>query len=187
MKQIEVEFRALITKEKHDSLLSFLHKNGQDLGEDNKDVHFFLYPNKLLKVVNNISKNNAKLVLKLNKIGNGSDFQEIEIPFNPTDVDKAIQMFKVIGSEEIQNSYQERHNFMYKGVEFAVKYTKTWGFHVELEILIRDQNELKEAEEKIYSLADELELKIMSDKELQEFTQKIDNDYKKGKYKNLDN
>lgn len=182
MKQIEVEFRALLTEEDYNILLNFLKKNGKDLGPDDKDVYFFIYPDKLLKVVNNISRNNAKLVLKLNKIGNGSDFEEVEVPFNPADFEKVVKMAKIIGSDEIQNSFQKRHNFIYKDVEFAVKHTDTWGFHVELEILINDKTKHKAAEEKMYKLAEELGLKIMSDPELKEFTKKIDENYKAGAY-----
>ncbi len=80
MKNIEVEFWAKFSEEKHKQLFSFLHKNGKDLGKDDKDIYFFLFPDKNLKVVNQVAKKNAKIVLKLNKIGLSHSFKEIEIP-----------------------------------------------------------------------------------------------------------
>jgi len=77
--RIEVEFRSMFSEKKYNDIKIFLEKNAKDLSEDNKDVYFFILQDKLVKVVNNISKKNAKIVLKLNKIGKGSDFEETEI------------------------------------------------------------------------------------------------------------
>lgn len=71
IKQIEVEHRSRFSKEEHDRLLAFLYENGKDLGQDDKNVHFFTFPDKLLKVTDNISKNTAKITGKLNRIGGG--------------------------------------------------------------------------------------------------------------------
>lgn len=79
MNNIEIEFRAKITKEKYDSLNHFLINNAQDLGEDSKDTLFYILPDKLFKVVNETSKNKAKIVLKDNRLGNGNNFGEWEI------------------------------------------------------------------------------------------------------------
>ena len=125
-------------------------------------------------MTDNKSKKTAKITLKLNKIGLGSDFEEIEIPIDPTEVEKSLKIFKSLNFTEVQESFQKRHNFEYKGVELAVKYSDNWGYHVELEILITDRAQQNEAEKQIHSIAKELELKIMSDEELKDFTGKID-------------
>ena len=39
-KRIEIEFRAMFSKERHDELKRFLDENAQHLGIDNKDVYF---------------------------------------------------------------------------------------------------------------------------------------------------
>ncbi len=173
MQNIELEYRALVSKDEHATLLEFLRVRGKDLGEDDKNVFFFILPDKLLKVVDNKSKNTAKIVLKLNKIGFGSDFEEIEISIDPSDVEKSVGVFKALNFIEVQESFQKRHNFEYKGVEIAVKYSDEWGYHVELEILLSDRSRMSEAEKQIHAVAEELALKIMSDEELREFTAKI--------------
>ncbi len=85
--QIEVEFRSMLDEKKYNNIRIFLKENAKDLGKDDKDVIFYL-KDKLIKVVNNVSKRNAKVVLKLNKIGRGSDFEEIEILIDQNDVEK---------------------------------------------------------------------------------------------------
>ncbi|MBP7786045.1 CYTH domain-containing protein [Patescibacteria group bacterium] len=181
-RNIEIELRSMFDEATYNRLNDFFAKNAEDLGEDNKDVFFFLIPGKLLKVVNNISKKTAKIVLKLSRIGHGSDFDETEIAISPIDYNKAVEMFTRLGFNDIQNTFQKRHNYLYKGVEMALKYSNTWGYHLELEIVVHNTSEKGRAEQKIREVADELDVHILSDKELAKFTKKVNADYKKGKY-----
>ena len=182
-KQIEIELRSVFDEKKHSELKEFLDKNAEDLGEDDKDVFFFLLPDKITKATHNISKKTAKIVIKLNRIGRGtSDFEEIEIPINSSDFDKAVKLFSALPFDQIQNSYQKRHNYLLDGVELALKWTESWGYHMELEIVVDDIVKREDAEIKIRKTAEELGVQIMSEEELKDFTQKIDENYKKGLY-----
>lgn len=182
MKNIEVELRSLIDESKFISLSKFLKKSGEFLGEDNKDTYFFLFPDKLLKVTNNTSTKTAKISLKLNRIGKGSDAKEIEIPISPNDVTKTLEAFKILGLPDVEYSYQFRNNYKYKDVEIAVKYTESWGFHVELEILVEEKKDAKNAKTKLIKLAKELDLQIATDEQLTELVSKVTKGYRRGKY-----
>lgn len=179
--KIEIEFRSIFSKKKHDELKTFLDENAKNLGPDNKNVFFFIMPDKLLKVTDNESKDSAKFTLKLNKIGKGSDFKELEVPIQRGDVDKTVKIFKKLGFDEVQESYQKRHNYEYKGVEIALKWSEVWTYHIEFEILIEDEKEKKTAEKKIKKVADELDVDLMTDEELKAFTEKIDKKLRKEK------
>ena len=182
-KQIEIELRSVFDRKKYNELKEFLGKNAEDLGEDDKDVFFFLLPDKITKATHNISKKTAKIVIKLNRIGRGtSDFEEIEIPINPSDFDKAVKLFSALPFDQIQNSYQKRHNYLLDGVEIALKWTESWGYHMELEIVVDDVAKREDAENKIRKVAEKLGVQIMSEEELKDFTKKIDENYKKGLY-----
>jgi len=182
-KQIEIELRSVFDRKKHNELKEYLGKNAEDLGEDDKDVFFFLLPDKITKATHNVSKKTAKIVIKLNRIGRGtSDFEEIEIPINPSDFDKAVKLFSALPFDQIQNSYQKRHNYLLDGVEIALKWTESWGYHMELEIVVDDVAKREEAENKIRKVAEKLGVQIMSEEELKDFTKKIDENYKKGLY-----
>ena len=182
-KQIEIELRSVFDEKKYNELKEFLGKNAEDLGEDDKDVFFFLLPDKITKATHNVSKKTAKIVIKLNRIGRGtSDFEEIEIPINPSDFDKAVKLFSALPFDQIQNSYQKRHNYLLDGVEIALKWTESWGYHMELEIVVDDVAKREEAENKIRKVAEKLGVQIMSEEELKDFTKKIDENYKKGLY-----
>ena len=181
-KRIEVEFRSIFKENKYNELKKFLSSRSEDLGEDNKDVYFFLFPDKLLKVVNNLTRKTAKLVLKLNRIGKGSDFEEIEIPIKPEDTNSAVKIFTSLGFTEMQNTYQKRHNYLYQGVELALKYSNTWGYHLELEIVVSDQKKVPEASNQIKKVANELGVTLMTEPELAAFVKEVDANYKKGVY-----
>ncbi|OGZ63892.1 MAG: hypothetical protein A3A98_01230 [Candidatus Staskawiczbacteria bacterium RIFCSPLOWO2_01_FULL_40_39] len=168
-KQIEIEHRARFSKEERDQLLSFLQENGKDIGEDDKNVYFFTLPDKLLKVTDNISKNTAKITGKMGRIGEGSGFEEIEFPIERTDVLKAVELFKKFGFTNVHDSFQSRHNFEYKDVEIALKYSEMWGYHAEFEIVIDDETKKGVADQKIMSVAKELGVRLMTEEELKVF------------------
>jgi len=177
-KKIEIEFRGLLAKSKHDYLKKFLDSHAKDLGQDDKDVYFFILPDKLVKVVNNVSKKDAALVMKLSKIGKGADFEEIEIPIPLKSVNDAVKFLTSLNiTDNIMHSYQKRHNYIYKGVEIALKYSDIWKYHIELEIVVDDKSKKQKAENKIKKIADELGVKLMTDQELVEFTKKVEESY----------
>lgn len=176
-KNIEVEFRSRFSKEKYDQLLEFLLKNAKDLGADDKRVWFFVMPDKLLKVTHNVTSKSGKITLKLTKIGKGTHFKEIEFPIEEKSIEPAVQLFTNLGHDYLFESKILRHNFLYKEVEIALKYSKTWGYHLELEVMISSMDEKELAEKKIFEVAKELEVSIMSEEELWEFTQNIEKTY----------
>ena len=148
-KNIEIEFRAIFGENDFDRLKEYLDLSAENIGEDDKDVFFCIMPDKLLKVVDNISKNNAKIVLKLNKIGKGSDFEEIEIPIGREQINDFVKILNALGfTDNIMHSFQKRQNYVYKGVEVALKHSEVWGYHLELEIMITDIKEKEQAEKR---------------------------------------
>ena len=154
-KKIEIEFMSLFDKEKYDYLLKFLINNGQDLGEDDKETYFFIFPDKLLKVVKNISQGSGKVVLKKGKIGKDLEIEEIEIPLHINEVNRMAKLFCALNLPvQIMHNLQKRHNFYYKGIELAVKHSDDWGYHAELEIIIenlkdKEKTRLTEACQKV--------------------------------------
>lgn len=180
MPSIEIEFRSRFDEKKYDELKKFLDKNAEDLGKDDKDVHFFILPDRLAKVVDNKSKGTAKIVLKLQKIGKGIDFEEIEVEIKPSKVSDAVKLLKNLRNyDTIMNTFQKRHNYKYKDVEIALKWSDVWGYHLELEILVDNLNKKENAEKSIREVAKGLGISLMTDEELTEFTRNAEKDSKK--------
>ncbi len=179
MKNIEVELISLFDKEKYTEIKKFLDKFAEDLGEDNKESYYFILPNKVFKVVNNISKKTAKIVMKLKRIGNGDDSgEEVEIFINPKDIKKAIKIFSELKFDQVQKSLQERRNYLYKNTVLELKYSESWGYHMELEVMINNISEKPNAIKRIHEIGDELNIHILTPTEQKEFAFKIDQKYK---------
>lgn len=180
--KIEIEFRARFNADTYRELKKILDARAENLGDDDKDVYFFIFSDKLLKVVNNVSKKNAEIVLKLNKIGRGSDFEEIVVPIEQKYTADAVRIFtemKLTGN--IMRSFQKRQNYFYKVAELALKYGDVWGHHLELEKVITDRGKKNVAERLLRDIATELGVELMTDKQLKEFTQKAEQNYKGSK------
>lgn len=167
----EIEHRAIVPKDKLESLKEFLSREAKCLGEDNKDAYYFIFPDKLLKLVHNTSKHNARMSLKLNRIGQGSDFEEIEFNFQEEDFPTALKLVQNLGLPvKVMSGPQIRTNYEYLGCEIALKWSDVWQYHLEIEKMIRDKSEQAAAEAEIQKVADELGVKLMTQEELQEFT-----------------
>jgi predicted adenylyl cyclase CyaB len=183
MNQIEVEMRTMFDEREYTRLKDFLRTHATDLGVDDKNVWFFLMPDKLLKVVHNVSQNTAKISLKLSSIGQGSAFGEQEVPIDPKDCQKMVDLLLNLGYTEMQNTPQKRHNYVYEGVEIALKQSETWGYHAELEILVGDESEVAAAEKKIREVAQKLHLSLLTEEELQILTENINKKFREGGFK----
>ena len=172
---IELEFRARFSREKYEEVKNFLETNAKSLGEDDKDCAYFVLPDRLLKVVHNVSQKDAKVSLKLNRLGEGAAFQEMEFHFAESDFELAKKMFKSLGLEaKYLEESQKRVNYLYKGCEIALKIGKTWGHHLEIEKMIENVSEQEAAEREIRAVADELGVVLMTEEEVKKFVEEIE-------------
>ena len=176
--QIEVEFRAIFDKVKFEQLKTYLDKNATDQGQDDKNVFFYVYSDKFVKVVDNVSQKTAKLVLKLTKIGRGTNFDETEIPIDPAYIPKAVKFFSHLCPNPVMESFQQRRNYLLKGVEVSLKYSQNWGYHLELEVVINHLSQKTAAVKKIKNIAQELDVKLMTETEIRQFIKKFEKGFK---------
>ncbi|MFI0218252.1 CYTH domain-containing protein [Streptomyces lydicus] len=171
---VEIEMRARFDKNAHDLLISRLERDGEDLGCDDKRIYFYVLPDKLLKVTDNTAAGSAKITLKTSKIGQGAAFPETEFAIAREDVPAAVRVFNALGFEaEMHEAFNQRHNFRFRGVEIAVKWSEAWGHHAEFEVLLDDSASVaaqEEASARIRTVAEELRVQLMSEQELADFT-----------------
>lgn len=166
----EIEMRARFNEAKYNSLKAFLDKNAECLGEDNKECDYLIFADKLLKLVKNTSKNTAKVSLKMNRIGQGSAFEEIEFAFASEDFEKARQLFaKLDLPVKVMRGPQRRINYVYKDCEIALKWSEVWGYHLEIEQMVPDPAQKEAAETRMRAVAEELGIELMSEEELKKF------------------
>ncbi len=170
----EIEHRALLTEEGYKELAEKLMSNATLLGTDDKEVSYYIFPDKLLKVVRNISKGTGKLSLKLNTLGAGSSFQELEISFPEESFETMKNICNSISTpDQVISGTQKRTNYKYQGVEIALKWSEDWGYHVEFEIMIPDPSGKEAADTRIAEVAKTLSVPLMTEEEVATFSAKV--------------
>lgn len=171
---VEIEMRARFDKDVHEQLISRLEREGEDLGCDDKHIYFYVLPDQLLKVTDNTAAGSAKITLKASKIGQGPAFPETEFTIAREDVQAAVSVFNALGFDgEMHEASNQRHNFRFRGVEIAVKWSEAWGHHAEFEVLLDDSPSAaakEEASTRISTVAKELGVRLMTEQELADFT-----------------
>lgn len=172
---IEVEFRARFSRDEYDRLKTLLDVHAENLGPDDKRSIYYIFKDRLLKIVHNISKKDAKISLKMNRLGEGSAFKEIEVHFSENDFDAMKELADHLDlPASVADESQQRINYIYKGCEIALKYGKTWGYHLEIEKMIPDTSIQDQTEKEIKAVADELGLHLMSEQEIVDFIKEFE-------------
>ena len=183
---IEVEYRSLITESQFLKLRDFLNDKAQLLGQDNKDTLFYIWSDKVIKVVENANTGKVKISLKPGRIGEQSYFHETELTILPNESGNARKFCEALMPEKIMQVYQFRTNYMYLGVEIALKYTESWGFHLEFEVMIDDLSKKSEAEALISKVANILDVGLLSEDQLKQVVIDQDQGKKYGNYSDAD-
>ncbi len=171
----EIEFRAKFNKERFDELKKYLDAHAKNLGDDDKDCYYYIFSDKLLKLVHNTSQKTAKISLKLNRIGEGAMFPEIEAYFPQEEFDTMHRLIDALGlPAKVMYGPQKRVNYEYRGCEIALKWSDAWGYHMEIEQVVTSPEERENAEKQIREVADELGIALMSEEELKRFTREAE-------------
>ena len=170
----EIEHRGVLTEQQYHSLYEVLTTHAENLGVDDKEVSYYIFPEKLLKVVNNLSRGTAVLSLKLTALGQGSAFKELEVPFDPKQFTSLNAICaEITAPQQIITGTQKRTNFMYSGIEIALKWSEDWGFHIELEKLIEDIKDKEAADLAIQDVANHFSITFMSEEEVSAFAHAV--------------
>lgn len=129
---IEVELRGFLTEEQYNALILRLKNEGIDSEEDDKDTFFFNVQKGIFKVCDEISKDKAKLSLKIGSEETGA-LKELEIAIPREQVKIFMSFFAALGYSDFHHVPQKRINFFLKNSILSLKFTPDFQYHFELE------------------------------------------------------
>lgn len=174
MKNIEVEIRSFLEKEKYKSLLDFFSNNGTNHIRDIQETWYFDGPQDL-----RIQKNNyhAKIWLKKGKMHDESR-EEIELKHNKNDFKEAAKLFETLGYKVKIKWFRERDEFEWEGIKVSLDYTKGYGYIIELEKMT-DEAGQKAALEILQKKLTELEVKPTLKEKFKEKFEYYENNWEK--------
>jgi 8-oxo-dGTP diphosphatase len=150
-KNIEVEIRSFISKEKYEELLDFFSKNSKFIKEDFQETHYFNCEQDL-----RIQKNNkgSKIWLKKGKIHDDAR-EEIEIFTKDESFEDLGKLFNALGHDVEIKWLRKRNQFDWNGIKVCIDYTKGYGYIIELEKMSDEENKedaLNELKQKLNEL-----------------------------------
>lgn len=139
---VEVEIRSFISKEKYEELIEFFKKEGEFVNEDEQTTYYFDAPFDL-----RIQKNNffSKIWMKKGKI-HDEQREEVEIKFSKDDFERLEQMFLSLGYNIQIKWFRKRNNFKWQDIDVAVDSTKGYGYIIEFEKLVEENEKEKTLE-----------------------------------------
>ena len=143
MKNIEVEIKTFISKEKYEELLEFFRKNGKLIKEEHQETHY-MNTQKDLRLQK--SNSSAKIWLKSGKIHDEMR-EEIEVFFDKKDFPKMQHIFHNINIHPEIKWFRDRKQFDWENIIVSLDYTKGYGYILELEKMCSEEEKLKALEE----------------------------------------
>lgn len=162
-KNIEVEIRSFISKEKFEELLKFFKQNAELVKEDFQETNYFNCEQDL-----RIQKNNkgSKIWMKKGKIHDDAR-EEIEIFTEGNQFENLEKLFNALGHNVEIKWLRERKQFNWGGIKTCLDYTKGYGYIIELEKIGSEENKEKILEE-LKNKMNELKIPLTSKEEFNE-------------------
>lgn len=164
---IEVERKAFLSEEQYSSLPALLMKMGaKDLGVNDTNTVFYVTDGAQIKVQHAVSKGTAKIAWKSGGLVGKADRHEIEVNIDVESIDEANLLVQhMVGDHKKYISNQKRHDYFVNGCYVAVKYSKNWGHHIEIDMNVTSQDEVAKARDKIEALSKTIGVILMTDEE----------------------
>lgn len=173
---IEVEKRSFITKEKYDEIVMKLKDRMTQINQ----VTYYFKGEKDFRLMH--TKNYSKLWLKGGIIHDEAR-EEIEVFLDEKETDKTFKLLNSLGYETEIIWYRSRNECEYKGIKVAADYTVGYGYIIEVEKLIEDDQDVEAAKDKLDEILNEFNIEVS---EKIEFKEKYE-DYKINWKKYTDN
>lgn len=171
MKNIEVEMRGMISREKIAEIEKIFLKKGKFKNEKNRVLidYSMCLPCKGISDRNRDIRLRAtngipEIILKIGKWGGVENRREISILTNPGEFDKLVEIFAVLGFKKGYLCIRRGKIYDYKGVEFSLVEVPGHSYYFEAEKLISNNKYKEKAKKEIKEICGELGLKLFDDK-----------------------
>ncbi len=142
MRQVEVELRSLISKEKYNELLNFLKSLNLPFTEDFHETYYFNIKDHL-----RIYKTNKEVILLFKKGKIHDEIkEEIEIKFKKDEFEDLEKLFLHLGLKIQAKWFRKRIEFKWNEINVCLDDTKGYGYVIELEKISDENNKDKDLE-----------------------------------------
>lgn len=175
----EIELRGTLEKKQYLNLIKKLDALGYVHEKDNKLSYFFMRQRGILKLNDEISKNQTKLSLKLGDEEKGKLY-ECEVVLARHHFKDLLFIFKALGFTKFHKVIQKRDNFILNdyNVELSLKHTPDFQYHFEIEYLGNKIKSDRGIKKYLHKICAQLGIKPMKENELLLKIQEIKKEHK---------
>ncbi|MFA6322277.1 MAG: hypothetical protein WCX71_02255 [Candidatus Buchananbacteria bacterium] len=179
-KNIEVEIRGQLTKEKLEELKEKFSREGKKLTE--KDRVIIAYSNFLPGSIENqttdirlrATNGVPEIIIKLGQWGGSDQREEISAFAQPGQFDSLVQIFKVLDLTKGMLCQRKIDVFEYQGVEFAlVGVPNGHSYYFEAEKMVDENDDKDQATQEILNVCQNLGLQAFSQQEFFDYIHKL--------------
>lgn len=174
-KNIEIEIRGPLSKEKFNNLVSFFDKEGRKLTEKDRiliDYSTFLeggVENRNKDIRLRVTNGIPEIIVKLGKWGGTDQRKELSVFTNPNSFDNLVEIFGELGFVKGMLCARKSKVYEYKGVEFALVEVPNHSYYYEAEKMAHENESAEQIIEKIKKLCLDLQLEMFDQKTFFEY------------------
>lgn len=198
-KNIEVELRGPLSKDKFTEIEAFLKKYGRFKQANNRVlIDYSVFSEKegisgrlrdiRLRVTNRI----PEIIIKIGRYGGNNTRKELSVLTKSGEFDKLVQIFAVLGFKKGIQCIRDIKVYDYKGIEFSLVTVPGHSYYFEAEKLIHKNEDSEDVRRLIKEECKRLKLTFFNDKTYFEYIDKLNKEvneifdfknYKEGYFK----
>jgi len=154
-KNIEIEIRGPLSKEKFNNLVLFFDKKGKKLTEKERiliDYSTFLkggVKNREKDIRLRVTNGIPEIIVKLGKWGGTDHRKELSVLTNPNSFDTLVEIFGELGFSKGILCVRKSKVYEYKGIEFALVEVPNHSYYYEAEKMAYENESAKKITEEI--------------------------------------
>ncbi len=178
-KNIEIEVRGLLTKEKFDNLVCLFEAKAKKTAEKNRvliDYSTFLeggVKNRNKDIRLRVTNGTPEIIVKIGEWGGSERRKELSAFTSPGEFDTLVEIFGELGFCKGMLCVRKSKVYEYRDIEFALVEVPGHSYYYEAEKMVHEEEDAEKIIEEIKNVCKELNLEVLDKKHFFEYIEKL--------------
>ncbi len=178
-KNIEIEVRGPLSKEKFESLVKFFETKGKKITEKNRvliDYSTFLegrIENRQKDIRLRATNGIPEIIVKIGNWGGVEQRKELSVSAKPGEFDTLVQIFAALGFYKGVLGIRKSKVYKYKGIEFALVEVPRHSYYYEAEKMANEKEDTDKIIQEIKNICRNLDLEVFDKKQFFKYIDKL--------------
>jgi len=178
-KNIEIEIRGPLSKQKFDSLVKLFNTKGNKTSEKDRvliDYSTFLkggVRNRKKDIRLRVTNGVPEIIVKIGKWGGSDQRKELSVFTKPGEFDTLVEIFGELGFGKGMLCVRKSKVYMYEGIEFALVKVPGHSYYYEAEKMVHKKESLDTITKEIEKVCTDLGLEVFNKKDFFNYIAKL--------------